>query len=281
MVECLRAAVESTGRRDSAVRRAPPARRRAAARRLDRLRRHEARARARAWSVASLRRRPRGTLHQRRRDHGRRPARASSTTSRRTGSTLNRSRSWSRARPRSAGKRAARSSGARRPSSRHVPRRRARLRGHVRRAVSKEGLIDSRVMEAGDAIVGFPSAGVHANGFTLVRGCSRRGLRRRRPARTDAPLPRGHPSLARAHGRPRARPCDGRRHRRQPRARRSRRPQGRDRLERVEATAGVRAGLPATWTRRSSGACSTSESGISRSSRIRRDDLVVGRIVGA
>jgi len=36
--------------------------------------------------------------------------------------------------------------------------------------VSKEGLIDSSVMEAGDAIVGFPSAGVHANGFTLVRG---------------------------------------------------------------------------------------------------------------
>lgn len=36
--------------------------------------------------------------------------------------------------------------------------------------VSKERLIDSSVMEAGDAIIGFPSAGVHANGFTLVRG---------------------------------------------------------------------------------------------------------------
>src|SRR5581483_4766708 len=30
-------------------------------------------------------------------------------------------------------------------------------------------LIDGSRVEAGDAIVGFPSAGVHANGFTLVR----------------------------------------------------------------------------------------------------------------
>ena len=35
--------------------------------------------------------------------------------------------------------------------------------------VAHDRLIDCSVIEAGDAIVGFPSAGVHANGFTLVR----------------------------------------------------------------------------------------------------------------
>ncbi len=30
-------------------------------------------------------------------------------------------------------------------------------------------MIDGRTIEAGDAVIGFPSAGVHANGFTLVR----------------------------------------------------------------------------------------------------------------
>ena len=35
--------------------------------------------------------------------------------------------------------------------------------------VEREALIDSSRVEAGDAVVGFPSAGVHANGFTLVR----------------------------------------------------------------------------------------------------------------
>jgi phosphoribosylformylglycinamidine cyclo-ligase len=35
--------------------------------------------------------------------------------------------------------------------------------------VSREDLIDGTRVEAGDAIVGLPSAGVHANGFTLVR----------------------------------------------------------------------------------------------------------------
>jgi phosphoribosylformylglycinamidine cyclo-ligase len=35
--------------------------------------------------------------------------------------------------------------------------------------VERERLIDGSAVRAGDAVVGFPSAGVHANGFTLVR----------------------------------------------------------------------------------------------------------------
>jgi phosphoribosylformylglycinamidine cyclo-ligase len=35
--------------------------------------------------------------------------------------------------------------------------------------VEREALIDGSGVEAGDAVVGLPSAGVHANGFTLVR----------------------------------------------------------------------------------------------------------------
>ncbi|HEX7255640.1 MAG TPA: phosphoribosylformylglycinamidine cyclo-ligase [Gaiellaceae bacterium] len=35
--------------------------------------------------------------------------------------------------------------------------------------VERERLVDGSRIEAGDVVVGFPSAGVHANGFTLVR----------------------------------------------------------------------------------------------------------------
>jgi phosphoribosylformylglycinamidine cyclo-ligase len=35
--------------------------------------------------------------------------------------------------------------------------------------VERERLIDGSRIEAGDAVIGFPSAGIHANGFTLVR----------------------------------------------------------------------------------------------------------------
>jgi phosphoribosylformylglycinamidine cyclo-ligase len=35
--------------------------------------------------------------------------------------------------------------------------------------VDRDALIDGLAIEAGDAVLGFPSAGVHANGFTLVR----------------------------------------------------------------------------------------------------------------
>ena len=35
--------------------------------------------------------------------------------------------------------------------------------------VDRDALIDGSAIEAGDVVLGFPSAGVHANGFTLVR----------------------------------------------------------------------------------------------------------------
>ncbi len=35
--------------------------------------------------------------------------------------------------------------------------------------VARADLIDGSTIEAGDTVIGFPSAGVHANGFTLVR----------------------------------------------------------------------------------------------------------------
>jgi phosphoribosylformylglycinamidine cyclo-ligase len=35
--------------------------------------------------------------------------------------------------------------------------------------VERDALIDGSAIEAGDLVIGFPSAGVHANGFTLVR----------------------------------------------------------------------------------------------------------------
>jgi phosphoribosylformylglycinamidine cyclo-ligase len=35
--------------------------------------------------------------------------------------------------------------------------------------VERDQLIDGSAVRAGDVVVGFPSAGVHANGFTLVR----------------------------------------------------------------------------------------------------------------
>jgi phosphoribosylformylglycinamidine cyclo-ligase len=35
--------------------------------------------------------------------------------------------------------------------------------------VDRKALVDGSAIEAGDVVIGFPSAGVHANGFTLVR----------------------------------------------------------------------------------------------------------------
>src|SRR5207253_5408703 len=35
--------------------------------------------------------------------------------------------------------------------------------------VDRDALVDGSGVEAGDAVIGFPSSGVHANGFTLVR----------------------------------------------------------------------------------------------------------------
>ena len=46
---------------------------------------------------------------------------------------------------------------------------RARLRRDLRRHRRARPLIDGSAIAAGDVVLGFPSAGVHANGFTLVR----------------------------------------------------------------------------------------------------------------
>src|SRR5206468_8938592 len=35
--------------------------------------------------------------------------------------------------------------------------------------VARDALVDGSSIAAGDSVIGFPSAGVHANGFTLVR----------------------------------------------------------------------------------------------------------------
>ena len=56
--------------------------------------------------------------------------------------------------------------------------------------VDEGAVIDGSAIEPGDTVIGFPSAGVHANGFSLVRSVlADEGLRRRRPP------PRPHPAL--------------------------------------------------------------------------------------
>ena len=78
--------------------------------------------------------------------------------------------------------------------------------------------LDGSAIEAGDVVLGFASAGLHANGFTLVaQGPRGGGLRRPRPAGADEALPRRRPQPARPGAR--VRPRDRRRHPRQPRAR--------------------------------------------------------------
>ena len=78
--------------------------------------------------------------------------------------------------------------------------------------VEREQLVDGSRIEAGDAVIGLPSAGVHANGFTLVRRVlEQRGLPRRGPARADEALPRRRPRAASASRRSRARARHGRR----------------------------------------------------------------------
>ena len=70
--------------------------------------------------------------------------------------------------------------------------------------VDRDRLVDGSAIREGDVVVGFPSAGVHANGFTLVRRvleeedytattCSRRpGSTSTRFARWTAPRPGAH-----------------------------------------------------------------------------------------
>ena len=105
--------------------------------------------------------------------------------------------------------------------------------------VERGALIDGSRIEAGDAVVGLPSAGVHANGFTLVR----RVLEVEDYTGDDllAPTRLYLDEVRRLRGTCfgiRAR--DGRRNRREPRARAACGTPGRDRLGCVGATAGVR-----------------------------------------
>ena len=90
--------------------------------------------------------------------------------------------------------------------------------GHLRRH-RRPRRADRRLgrVASGDVVVGLPSAGVHANGFTLVRRVLEdEDYDGAGPARADAPLPRRRPPPARPRARLRAR--DGRRDRGQPRA---------------------------------------------------------------
>ena len=129
--------------------------------------------------------------------------------------------------------------------------------------VERDRVIDGSAVVAGDFVVGLPSAGVHANGFTLVR----RVLQDEDYDGEDllAPTRLYLDDVRRLREkRSRVRARDGRRHPRQPRARPAGRAPRRDRLGRLGAPAGLRLARGATWQRTSCGACSTSASASSR-----------------
>ena len=121
-------------------------------------------------AASRVRRRPRRALHQRRADV-RAPIRSSSsTTSPRTASTSSRSRSSSRARPRSVAQAGCALVGGETAELPGIYREdELDFAGTCVGLVERERLIDGSRIEEGDAVVGFASAGVHANGFTLVR----------------------------------------------------------------------------------------------------------------
>ena len=143
----------------------------------------------------------------------RRPADAARLRRRRTRSSSTRSPSSSRAPPRSAAPRASRSSAARRPSCPASTREgELDFAGTCVGIVDRADLIDGSTIEAGDVVIGFAVGGrarerLHARP-PRARG---RGLRRRRPARADAALPRRRARAARPREGVRAR--DRRRHR--------------------------------------------------------------------
>ena len=123
-----------------------------------------------ARRAARLRRRPRRALHQRRAHDRRDAADAARLRRRRPRSSSSRSPSSSRAPPRSAARPASRSSAARRPSCPGSTAR-ASSTSPARASASSTATSSStaHASSAGDAVIGFASAGVHANGFTLVR----------------------------------------------------------------------------------------------------------------
>ena len=56
--------------------------------------------------------------------------------------------------------------------------------------VDRERLVDGSNVDAGDVVIGFPSTGLHANGFTLARRVLEdEPYDGQRPARADAALP--------------------------------------------------------------------------------------------
>ena len=134
----------------------------------------------------------------------------------------------------------------------------------ARASASSTEPLDGSAIEAGDVVIGFPSAGVHANGFTLVRRVLEEedydGPDLLAPTRLYLDVAR---SLARPGARVRAR--HRRRHPRQPRAR----PPAAAAAPRSTGTRGSArpssTGSPATSTRRSCGASSTSASAGARS----------------
>ena len=130
--------------------------------------------------------------------------------------------------------------------------------------VDRDDLVDGSAVEAGDAVIGFASAGVHANGFTLVRRVlGARALRRARPPRADPAVPRRGAGAAGPREGLRAR--HGRRHSRQPLTRRPGGAARRARLGRLGTAARVRVARAATSPRTSCGGCSISESAGARS----------------
>ncbi len=104
--------------------------------------------------------------------------------------------------------------------------------------VERDRVIDGSQVASGDFVVGLPSAGVHANGFTLVRQV----LEDEDYDGDDllAPTRLYLDDVRRLRDtRPRIRPRDGRRHPRQPRARPAGGAPRRDRLDLVGAPAGL------------------------------------------
>ena len=181
------------------------------------------------------------------------PIRSSSTTWQRTASTSRRSPTSWREPPRSAARR------------RSYRRRDGGAAGHLlrgggstsrgRASGSSSGAPDRRVARGEGVVVGLPSAGVHANGFTLVRRARGRGLRGRGPrGATRLYLDDARRLRARAYTRAR----HGRRDPRESRACPTRRPPCGDRFGPPGSGQRCSSGSPGMSPRTSFGVSSTS-----------------------